>query len=56
LYQRVGNFGDTVVESLMNEEMTMTVITPMTMPRMVNPERSLLALRVSRAILTDSRV
>src|ERR1035437_8824986 len=43
-----------LLSPLMNEEMTMTVVTPMTMPRMVNPERSLLVLKVSRAILTDS--
>ena len=41
---------------LMTEEMVMTVVTPMTMPRMVNPERSLLVRSVMSAILTDSRV
>ena len=40
----------------MTEEMVMTVVTPMTMPRMVRPERSLLVRSVSSAILTDSRV
>jgi hypothetical protein len=39
----------------MTDEMAMTVVTPMTMPRMVSPERSLFVLNVSRAILTDSR-
>ncbi len=45
-----------LLSPLMMEEMAMTVVTPMTMPRMVNPERSLFALSVSKAILTDSRV
>ena len=40
----------------MTEEMVITVVTPMTMPRTVRPERSLLVLSVSRAILMDSRV
>jgi len=38
----------------MTEEMVMTVVTPMTMPRMVRPERSLLVRSVSSAIFTDS--
>ena len=45
-----------LLSPLITDEMVMTVVTPMTMPRMVNPERSLLALSVLRAILTDSRV
>jgi len=31
---------------LMTEEMVMTVVTPMTMPRMVKPDRSLLVRMV----------
>ena len=38
------------------DEMVMTVLTPMTMPSTVRPERSLLVRRVSSAIFTDSRV
>src|SRR5271157_6362789 len=45
-----------LLSPLMTDEMVITVVTPITMPRMVNPERSLLARRVSRAILMDSRV
>ena len=41
---------------LIMEEMVMTVVTPMTIPSTVSPERSLLVLNVSRAIFTDSRV
>ena len=41
---------------LMTDEMVITVVTPITMPRTVSPERSLFVLRVSRAILTDSAV
>jgi hypothetical protein len=40
----------------MTEEMVMTVVTPMTMPRMVKPERSLFVRTVDKAILTDSPV
>jgi hypothetical protein len=43
-----------LLNPLMIEEMVITVVTPMTIPRTVKPERSLLALRVSRAIFTDS--
>ena len=39
---------------LTTDEMMMTVMTPMTMPRMVSPLRSLLVRRVSSAILTVS--
>ena len=39
----------------MNDERAMTVVTPMTMPRMVRPERSLLERRVSIAMRMDSR-
>ena len=35
---------------LTTDEMTMTVMTPMTMPRMVSEERSLLVRRVSSAM------
>ena len=45
-----------LLSPLMTEEMTITVVTPMTMPRMVRPERSLLLRSVSSAILMDSRV
>src|ERR1700691_269472 len=38
------------------DEMAITVETPMTIPRIVNPERSLLVRTVSSAIFTDSRV
>src|ERR1017187_2232068 len=41
---------------LMTDEIVITVVTPITIPRIVNPDRSLLALNVSSAILTDSRV
>jgi hypothetical protein len=40
---------------LITDEIVMTVITPMTMPRIVSPERSLFARKVSSAIFTDSR-
>src|SRR5271165_5961528 len=43
-----------LLRPLMIEEIVMTVVTPMTMPRMVRPERSLLTRTVSRAILMDS--
>src|SRR5579871_5937969 len=45
-----------LLSPLMTEEMVITVVTPMTMPRMVRPERSLFTLSVSSASLTDSRV
>ena len=45
-----------LLSPLMTDEMVITVVTPMTMPRMVKPERSLFVLSVSSAILTDSRV
>ncbi len=45
-----------LLRPLMTEEMVMTVVTPMTMPRTVKPERSLFVRSVSRAILMDSRV
>jgi hypothetical protein len=35
-----------LLRPLMTEEMVMTVVTPMTMPRMVSPERSLFPQRV----------
>src|SRR5579863_8376679 len=38
----------------MIDEIVMTVVTPMTMPRIVRPERSLFVLSVSKAIFTDS--
>jgi hypothetical protein len=41
---------------LMTDEIVITVETPMTMPRMVNPERSLFVRSVCSAIFTDSRV
>jgi len=51
-----GNQPETrLLTPLMTEEMVITVVTPMTMPRMVSPERSLFALSVSSASLTDSR-
>ncbi len=40
----------------MTEEMEITVATPITMPRTVNPERILFVRSVSSAIFTDSRV
>ena len=45
-----------LLSPLMTEEMVITVVTPMTMPRMVSPERSLFARSVSSAILMDSLV
>ena len=45
-----------LLSPLITEEMAMTVVTPMTIPRMVNPERSLFVFSVSRASRTDSRV
>src|SRR5664279_2927710 len=39
---------------LMTDEIVITVVTPITMPRIVNPERSLFVRRVSSAIRTDS--
>ena len=40
-----------LLSPLMTEEMVITVVTPMTMPRMVSPERSLFALqRVERQL------
>ena len=41
-----------LLSPLMIDEIVITVVTPITMPSIVNPERSLLALSVSRAILT----
>ena len=41
--------------SLIKDDSVMTVVTPITMPRMVSPERILLARSVSIAIRTDSR-
>ena len=38
----------------MTEEIRITVVTPIMMPRMVRPERSLFSRRVSPAILTAS--
>ncbi len=38
------------------DEIAMTVETPITIPRIVNPERSLFVRTVSSAIFTDSRV
>jgi hypothetical protein len=45
-----------LLRPLMTDEMVMTVVTPMTMPRTVSPERSLFVLSVSKAILMDSLV
>ena len=41
---------------LMTDEIVMTVVTPITMPSTVSPERSLFVRSVSSAILTDSSV
>ena len=40
---------------VITEEIVITVITPITIPRIVNPERILFARSVSSAIFTDSR-
>jgi hypothetical protein len=44
------------VSPLMTDEMRMTVVTPIMMPSMVRPERSLLVRSVSIAILIASFV
>src|ERR1700735_2665816 len=51
--------GSTIPETLpfnplITEEIVITVITPITIPRIVNPERSLFARNVSSAIVTVS--
>ena len=43
-----------VFRPLTTDEMVITVITPITMPRMVNPLRSLLERSVSSAMVTVS--
>jgi hypothetical protein len=40
---------------LITDEIVITVITPITIPRIVSPERILFARNVSSAIFTDSR-
>src|SRR3569833_1634023 len=45
-----------MLSPVITDEIVIMVVTPMTIPRIVSPERSLFVLRVSRAILTDSRV
>ena len=45
-----------LLSPLMTEEMEITVATPITMPRIVSPERILFVRSVSSAIFTDSRV
>jgi hypothetical protein len=49
--QRVGEVETRLLRPLMTDEMVITVVTPMTMPRTVSPERSLLVRSVSSAIL-----